>query len=397
MRPSRGRSTCRHMPEYGTSPTSSPESSAGNLGRSPSQSTSRSRTLFASSTPQTRQRHAATDASFGGGIDICLHTWRSLTHALSFPIFYRVRLCLDGIPAHAWTLEIVERVVSHKCALQCIVTNLIQPADSRHIELWAWTADPSEIPKKVWLAFTHKLTDRSSAFSVSAEPPPESWQQGARYEVFIHVPQLEDYTAAARNLHEAVDNPASITPVRRRYEWRYGLVNGALPDARSRFPTCLPWPPREPEGRDDGEGRRAHGGQGRERRNGDTHGDIPASLITRGTGSVAVVHTRVATQRTTATNAPNRTTCKDKGFLWPPRRGDDDDGGDHDYEHPGHGRKYGDAYWGGTELIRRDRTRSPHKGAMRHTTGDSTTEMKRASAACLLISCEHSSWHKLMP
>nr|TKW05757.1 hypothetical protein SEVIR_7G197400v2 [Setaria viridis] len=70
----------------------------------------------------------------GGGIDICLRTW--------------VRLCLDGIPSHAWTPEIIERVVGHKCALQHIVTNLIQPADSRHIDLWAWTVDPSEIPKK---------------------------------------------------------------------------------------------------------------------------------------------------------------------------------------------------------------------------------------------------------
>nr|TKW31403.1 hypothetical protein SEVIR_2G103800v2 [Setaria viridis] len=84
----------------------------------------------------------------GAGIDICLRTWRSLTHALGFRIFYRVRLCLDGIPSHAWTPEIVERVIGHKCALQHIVTDLLQPADSRHIELWAWTVDPSEIPKK---------------------------------------------------------------------------------------------------------------------------------------------------------------------------------------------------------------------------------------------------------
>lgn len=53
----------------------------------------------------------------GGGIDIYLRTWSSLTHALGFHIFYRVHLCLDDIPSHAWTLEIVERVVGHKGAL----------------------------------------------------------------------------------------------------------------------------------------------------------------------------------------------------------------------------------------------------------------------------------------
>lgn len=82
-----------------------------------------------------------------------------------------MRLCLDGIPSHAWTPEIVEGVIGHKCALQHIITDLLQPTDSRHIELWAWTVDPSEIPKKVWLAFTHNPTAKSSAFAVSAEPP----------------------------------------------------------------------------------------------------------------------------------------------------------------------------------------------------------------------------------
>ena len=103
-----------------------------------------------------------------------------------------MRLCLDGIPAHAWTPEIVERVVGYKCAVQCIVTDLVQPDDTRHIELWAWTADPSEIPKRAWLAFTHRPSDGSSAVFIMNEPPPESWQQGARYEVFIHMPVCWD-------------------------------------------------------------------------------------------------------------------------------------------------------------------------------------------------------------
>jgi hypothetical protein len=59
----------------------------------------------------------------GCDIDICLRRWRSLTHALGFRIFYRVKLCLDGIPEHAWMPVIVERVIGHQCALQTIVTD----------------------------------------------------------------------------------------------------------------------------------------------------------------------------------------------------------------------------------------------------------------------------------
>ncbi|KAJ1255816.1 hypothetical protein BS78_K154400 [Paspalum vaginatum] len=187
------------------------------------------------------------------GMDICLRPWRSLTHALGFRIFYRVRLCLDGIPSHAWTPEIVERVIGYRCALQCIVTDLVQSADTRHIKLWAWMADPSNIPKRVWLAFTHQPSEASSSVNVFTEKP-DPWHQGARYEVFLHMPLIEDYTAAARNLQAAIDNPASIAPIRRRYDWRYGLIDGSPPEALSGFPARLPRPPLDKEGRDNQRG-----------------------------------------------------------------------------------------------------------------------------------------------
>jgi hypothetical protein len=71
----------------------------------------------------------------GRGIDISLRPWRSLSRALGFRFFYRVKLCLDGIPDHAWTPTIIERVIGHRCTPQTIVTNLVQSEDSRHIEL----------------------------------------------------------------------------------------------------------------------------------------------------------------------------------------------------------------------------------------------------------------------
>ena len=74
-----------------------------------------------------RQEHCEKARSCGcfqrRSIDICLRRWRSLTHALGMRIFYRVRLYLDRIPDHAWTPEIVERVIGCRCALQCINTD----------------------------------------------------------------------------------------------------------------------------------------------------------------------------------------------------------------------------------------------------------------------------------
>jgi hypothetical protein len=60
------------------------------------------------------------------------------------------------------------------------------------------------------------------------------------------MPLIEDYSAVADNLQEAIDNPATYAPIRRRYDWRYGLVDGAPTIAWAiRFPAKLPRPPQE--------------------------------------------------------------------------------------------------------------------------------------------------------
>lgn len=300
----------------------------------------------------------------GSGIDICLRPWYSLTHAFVLRLFYRVRLCLDGVPSHAWTPDIVERIIGNKCALQTIVTDLVQPQDTRHIELWAWSPDPSAIPKKIWLAFTHG----TSEVFVTTEPPPEALHLGARFPVFIHMPLLEDYTAAKNDLQAALDNPDMIIPERRRYEWRYGVPDGAPPGTRPIFPTRLPKPPRMLAGGPEWRPRGGHDSRGqddsRDRRGYDDGRETALSRWAAGQDSDAnrdVDHDREAALRRSLLErrrgkAPTgRTTCNDQGFVWPGHGDDDTD----DYDHPGHGRKYDDTFWGTDVPIRRDRTRSP--------------------------------------
>jgi hypothetical protein len=294
----------------------------------------------------------------GRGIDICLRPWRSLTHALGFRIFYRVRLCLDGVPDHVWTPEIVERIIGGRCALQHIVTDLVQPVDTRHIELWAWSRDPGRIPKKIWLTFTHRPIDGSSAVFVDTEPPPDRWHQGVRYEVFIHIPLIEDYSAAADNLQEAIDNPAAYALIRRRYDWRYGLVDGAPATARAtRFPARLPRPP---PGRDMQEargGRAQHAAlDSRPRR------EARGSSDSRGRGTEDHHSNRGGRDEhdPRAKGGDHRNDCGERepqrrkddkgrrascrgysssyreGFTWPSAR--DGDNSDDDYDHPGLGK-----------------------------------------------------------
>lgn len=83
------------------------------------------------------------------GIVINVRPWRSLDAELAASLLFRVRLCLEGIPAHVWTPEIVERLIGRTCSLECMDTNFLHTDDTRTIDLWAWTANPSKIPKRV--------------------------------------------------------------------------------------------------------------------------------------------------------------------------------------------------------------------------------------------------------
>lgn len=321
----------------------------------------------------------------GAGIDLCLRPWYGLSHALALRMFYRVRLFLDGIPSHAWTPEIVERIIGRRCALQRIFTDLVQQEDTRHIELWAWAMDPSEIPRMVWVGFTHRPAEASSMTFTTTEPPPDVWHQGARFRVFLHLGLLEDYSALRRNLQEAVDNPVSVTPICRRYTWRYGVIDGVPPGALSTFPARLPKPPRLAEG----DHREPHQVWGHEPRpwpirgpietfgrdgpvragHAEHHDDNDDRVRRRsqprpgndesGINEEAALRWRLLEHHRGRVAAAVGS-CKTAAFTWPHRGDRDDDHDDgHDYEHPGHSSKYNDAYWGTDSTVRRDRTRSP--------------------------------------
>nr|TKV92550.1 LOW QUALITY PROTEIN: hypothetical protein SEVIR_9G168700v2 [Setaria viridis] len=285
----------------------------------------------------------------GHGIDICLRPWRSLSHALGLRIFYRVRLYLDGIPIHACTPDIVERIISTHCALQYInMTLSSRPTPGTSI--FGLDGKSNAIPKRVWLLFTHRSADKSSAVTITTSLP-DRWQQGVRYEVFLHLGVLEDYTAAARDLDGAINNPSAFTPTLRGYAWRYGLPDGAPSDARSKFPARLPHPPRdtEPRADDDRDRRRGTWDHGRD----DQGKSSGRNDVSRRDSRNDISHNGHDSRR------GDNSSCRDS-FHWP-RRPEDDDNDDTDYDHPGRGRdrsnKPHDSR--GRDVVRRDRTRSP--------------------------------------
>ncbi|BAS86689.1 Os03g0782100 [Oryza sativa Japonica Group] len=160
------------------------------------------------------------------GIEIHFIKWRSLQSALGVALMFRVWLCLDGVPMHAWAADIAERLIGHTCALEQIETDLVHPMESgntRSIDLWAWTANPSTIPKRMWLGFTNRAKDQQLAPLLVAENPPEYWQRGVRHPVLFHLEEIHDYTAAIIDL----EAQGSFQPTKRRLPlWTLEVLDG---------------------------------------------------------------------------------------------------------------------------------------------------------------------------
>ncbi|EEE55243.1 hypothetical protein OsJ_03125 [Oryza sativa Japonica Group] len=115
------------------------------------------------------------------GIEIHFIKWRSLESALGVALMFRVRLCLDGVPMHAWAADIAERIIGRTCALEQIETDVVHPVESgntRSIDLWAWTANPSTIPKRMWLGFTKRAKDPNLGAPICGGEPTGALAEG---------------------------------------------------------------------------------------------------------------------------------------------------------------------------------------------------------------------------
>ncbi|CAO2199552.1 unnamed protein product [Urochloa humidicola] len=193
-----------------------------------------------------RKEHAKQAASMSclkhHNIVINVRPWRSLSVALGVALFFRVRLCLEGVPIHAWNMDLIERMVGRTCSLECIDTNLLHPDDTRTIDLWAWTANPSQIPKRLWLLFTSGARNPSVSISTT---PPDRWQSGIKYRVLMHLEWIYDYTGTTVDSHGVLGTGVQFAvpePDRRRLVWHRGAVDGERPPATAYPPFNVPPP-----------------------------------------------------------------------------------------------------------------------------------------------------------
>lgn len=192
--------------------------------------------LLKFSCKQTRDRVCDAQKFHHEALEIHVRPWRSVSHTFSAAMFFRVHLCLEGLPVFAWTPEVVERIVSRKCSLHAIEGASTSREDTRTINLWAWTSNPSLIPKVAWVTFT--LQEDVSRRPETSSHLPEKLKRGLTHRVIIHLDYIEDHTTAPLDDFISSADIAPYEPITSHLPWSLGVIDG-MPEAKGE-PSLLP-------------------------------------------------------------------------------------------------------------------------------------------------------------
>jgi hypothetical protein len=160
-------------------------------------------------------------------IDIRVRPWQLPVHGDHNVFGSHVRLCLEGIPLHAWNDGIAKRAVAKSCVLDYVEAQSLRMEDATTLNLWAWARNPSDIPKVTWLT----IVDRNN----TAHDATPAGRSGLTFRVIVHLDMVEDPPTRDGHGHP------------RAYDWRLGVVDGEC-EPRDRHD---PPPPRSNRRRDE--------------------------------------------------------------------------------------------------------------------------------------------------
>ncbi|XP_048537433.1 uncharacterized protein LOC125516024 [Triticum urartu] len=182
-----------------------------------------------------------------GNSSLFVRAWRLEVHADNEDMMHHVRLCIEGIPVHAWNEYVAAFVIGRRCSLDYIEQRSLRREDTRDLSLWAWTSDPNAIPKVKWLTLPARGLRRRG-------------RRGLRHRVLLHLDLLEDHSKARDD-----DDPPP--PDLYEYTWFRRTVDGTVRrgDRRAGQPSDVKRPARRDDDDDRGgrrgrDGPRAQGG-----------------------------------------------------------------------------------------------------------------------------------------
>jgi hypothetical protein len=87
-----------------------------------------------------------------GPFELRFHAWDIDRFGERENIPYHVRLCLEGIPHHAWFTEVAAKILGDEAIIQHIEEGTLKWAQHKTYDVWALCKEPSRIPQMVFLS-----------------------------------------------------------------------------------------------------------------------------------------------------------------------------------------------------------------------------------------------------
>uniref|UniRef100_A0A453RN39 DUF4283 domain-containing protein n=1 Tax=Aegilops tauschii subsp. strangulata TaxID=200361 RepID=A0A453RN39_AEGTS len=169
-----------------------------------------------------RFRHAS--------LDIHSSNWRRDAHSDVVQANYHVHLCIEGIPLNAWSDSVAAQVLGPDTFVHYFDIATLRREDASCLRLWAWSDNPSSIPKVQRVTFAPRVPN-----GPGGAPSATIGHRGFRRRAIVHLNRLEDFTPDANG---QVPRRPRTDP----FTWIYGVVDG---EERPRDP--LDPPPRRRE------------------------------------------------------------------------------------------------------------------------------------------------------
>lgn len=183
--------------------------------------------------PELRNSTLAMHIIPAGCTELRLMPWSRRVCATAGSLRYRVRVCLEGVPSHAWNVDSVTQLFCPPSFIDDVDFEVFREAESSCFNLWVWMADPNALPKKAILKIEEPFA-RTGPTGL-----PILRHEAARaldYEVLIHLERVLDYAPLqSSSSHDSYESAISGIPdngleeewpARHFFSWIPGVPDG---------------------------------------------------------------------------------------------------------------------------------------------------------------------------
>jgi hypothetical protein len=147
-------------------------------------------------------------------------------------ILYHIRLFIEGIPQHAWSQEIADKVLCDEAVIHNVEESTRRKLDMRAFQYWVFSKDPTKISQVVFLTLTEHEASRSADAQIHFIKPC-GVQQAHVFKLLIHVDVVEDLLFYHHPRAELItDGKVPWRDMR----WQYGVPDGDLQEDDSFTP-----------------------------------------------------------------------------------------------------------------------------------------------------------------